>query len=182
MNRTILAALFCGIVAGSLFASILRPASASPDSTSISETVRSAIGRTLPGHCEIPCGIYDDHAEIERMRLDAQTMRKASKENVALADRLDATSLNTIARWVMVKEEHGERIQHTVAWYFVTQRVKAPAPGEGADAVETYHRRLAAFHAISRASMSAAQSLDPAAADRLDAAIDVVAPWYPASK
>lgn len=181
MNRTVLAALLGGIVAGSLFASILRPASASSDSTATAEVVRAALATAAPAHCEVPCGIYDDHAEIERMRLDAQTMRKASKQIVELAGRVDASSLNTITRWVMVKEEHGERIQHSVAWYFVTQRVKAPAPGAGAEAVEAYHQKLAAFHAISRAAMNAAQSLDPAAADRLDAAIDVVAPWYPPS-
>lgn len=182
MNRTVLAALAGGVVAGSLLAGVLRPAAASMDSVSAVETIRAAMGSSVVGHCEIPCGIYDDHAEIQRIRLDAETMRKASREIVALAENMDASSLNTVTRWVMVKEEHGERIQHMVAWYFLTQRVAPPAPSEGLDAVQDYYRKLAGFHAVSRAAMAAAQSLDPAAADRLDAAIDVVAPWYPDSK
>ena len=178
-NTMIASALIATLLGG--YAAVDALDAATPDVRAVVEAARSNVASVLPAHCEVPCGIYDDHAEIERMRLDAQTMRKASKQIVELAGRVDASSLNTITRWVMVKEEHGERIQHSVAWYFVTQRVKAPAPGAGAEAVEAYHQKLAAFHAISRAAMNAAQSLDPAAADRLDAAIDVVAPWYPPS-
>ena len=181
MNRTVLTVLAAAGL-GAVISSSVLDAKASSDVSGVVEAARAAVAASVPAHCEVPCGIYDDHAEVQRMLLDAQTMKKASAQIVELAKDVDAEHLNTIARWAMVKEEHGRQLQHTVAWYFVTQRVKAPAPGEGAEALEAYHGRLAAFHAISRAAMTAAQSLDPAAADRLDAAIDVVAPWYPASK
>ena len=59
---------------------------------------------------------------------------------------------------------------------------KAPAAGSGDAAREKYHGQLAAFHRISVGAMKAAQDLDPAATDELLAAIDVIAPWYPAEK
>ena len=107
-------------------------------------------------------------------------MKKASAQIVELAKDVDAEHLNTIARWAMVKEEHGRKLQHSVAWYFLTQRVKAPKDGQDVTAREAYHQKLAAFHRISVAAMDSAQRLDPAATEELLAAIDVVAPWYPA--
>ena len=82
------------------------------------------VGSVL-SHCEIPCGIYDDHAMVNQMLLDAETISKASAQIQLLADKIDAQSLNTISRWVMVKEEHSRELQHLNAWYFMTQRVKA---------------------------------------------------------
>ena len=129
------------------------------------------------GHCEIPCGIYDDHAEIQRMLLDAETMRKASAQIVILAEQLDANSLNTLSRWVGVKEEHSKNIQHVNAWYFMTQRVKAVSPGS--DGYDDYVSKLTAHHAVSVAAMKAAQSLDPSAQAGLTRAIQAVSGWYP---
>ena len=114
---------------------------------------------------------------VRQMQLDAETIRKASAQITELAKETDAAHLNTIARWAMVKEEHSRSLQHANAWYFMTQRVKAvPADDPG---YQTYLTKLTAHHAISVAAMKAAQSLDPAAQERLAAAIAVVAPWYP---
>ena len=185
MKNTTLAGIAVGTIAGGLLAVNVLDAAA-PDVRSVIETARASIAVSLPAHCEIPCGIYDDHAEVERMRLDAMTMKKASAQIVALSKDVPVSSnganLNTIARWAMIKEEHGRKLQHTVAWYFLTQRVKAPAAGSGDAAREKYHGQLAAFHRISVGAMKAAQDLDPAATDELLAAIDVIAPWYPAEK
>jgi len=128
-------------------------------------------------HCEIPCGIYDDHMMVRQMLLDAQTISKASAQITLLAEETDASHLNTIARWAMVKEEHSRELQHMNAWYFMTQRVKAVPAGDPGHAL--YLEKLAAHHAISVAAMKAAQSLDPAAGANLVAAIKKVQPWYP---
>lgn len=180
MNRTFLTVLAAAGL-GAVISSSVLDAKASSDVSGVVEAARAAIATNLPAHCEVPCGIYDDHAEVQRMLLDAETMKKASAQIVELARDLDAEHLNTIARWAMVKEEHGRKLQHAVAWYFLTQRVKAPADAGDAVAREKYHGQLAAFHRISVAAMKSAQSLDPAATDELVAAIEVVAPWYPAS-
>ena len=136
------------------------------------------VGSVL-SHCEIPCGIYDDHAMVNQMLLDAETISKASAQIQLLADKIDAQSLNTISRWVMVKEEHSRELQHLNAWYFMTQRVKAvPSTDPG---YADYLNRLAAHHAISVNAMKAAQSLDPAVQTALRSSIKAVAPWYPPS-
>ena len=185
MKNTTLAGIVAGTIAGGLLAVNVLDAAA-PDVRSVIQTARSSIAASLPIHCEIPCGIYDDHAEVARMRLDAATMKKASAQIVALSKDIPVSSnganLNTIARWAMIKEEHGRKLQNTVAWYFLTQRVTAPAAGSGDAAREKYHGQLAAFHRISVGAMKAAQNLDPATTDELLAAIDVIAPWYPADK
>ena len=180
MKSTVIASVVIATFLGG-YAAVDALDAAAPDVRTVVEAARSSVASALPAHCEVPCGIYDDHAEIEGMRLDAMTMRKASAQITALSGKVDAASLNTITRWAMVKEEHGRKLQHTVAWYFVAQRVKAPA---GADiaAREGYHRQLAAFHRITVAAMKAAQNLGPAATDELLAAIDAVAPWYPAKQ
>ncbi|MDA0295316.1 MAG: superoxide dismutase [Ni] [Planctomycetota bacterium] len=185
MKNTTLAGIVASTIAGGLLAVNVLDAAA-PDVRSVIETARASVAASLSAHCEIPCGIYDDHAEVERMRLDARTIQKASAQIVALSKDVPISSngahLNTIARWAMIKEEHGRKLQNTVAWYFLAQRVKAPAAGSGDAAREKYHGQLAAFHRISVGAMKAAQNLDPAATEELLAAIEAIAPWYPANK
>ena len=187
MHRsTLFAAVAAGLAGGLIGINLDRTTNAvSP--TVILEQARVAVAAHAVSHCEIPCGIFDDAAEIERLRLDAQTIQKANAqiENLMFEvmsggdPNAAAQNVNTMTRWVMVKEEHSRKIQDTVAWYFMNQRVKAPADDD-ADAREKYHEQLAAFHAVSVAAMKAAQSVDAGSADRLFAAIDVVAPWYQA--
>ena len=159
--KTFLAAPVCLCLLGiSLHAS-----GSSAPKNGVAHSTASLIASASLAHCEIPCGIYDDHAEIQRMLLDAETIRKAASQITVLAERVDAASLNTISRWVGVKEEHSRNIQHVNAWYFMTQRIK---PVEvGADGYEAYVVKLAAHHKISVSAMKAAQSLEPAAQEEL---------------
>ena len=121
------------------------------------------------------------------MRLDAATIEKANAQILELMNEamfagdpsVSAQHANTMMRWVIVKEEHSKKIQHAVAWYFMTQRVKRPTDGDG-EAMKKYHQQLAAFDAVATAAMKGAQSTDPSSAKAIFAAIDVVAPWYPA--
>ena len=145
--------------------------------SSMLEGTANLLAGSVLSHCEIPCGIYDDHAMVNQMLLDAETISKASAQIQLLAEKLDAQSLNTISRWVMVKEEHSRELQHVNAWYFMTQRVKAvPSTDPG---YADYLSRLAAHHAISVNAMKAAQSLDPSVQSALRSSIKAVAPWYP---
>lgn len=153
---------------------------AQADSVSTSlDRIADVVGSSVAAHCEIPCGIYDDHAMIQRMLLDAETISKASAQIQLLSAKLDANSLNTISRWVLVKEEHSRELQHNNAWYFMTQRIKAvPASDPG---YQDYLKKLAAHHAISVNAMKASQSLDVAAQTRLRDSIKAVSAWYPPS-
>ena len=131
--------------------------------------------RSLTGaHCQIPCGIYDDNARVVSMLEDTATIRKAVAQIAALAGKTDAQSHNQIARWVMNKESHAQRIVSTVADYFLTQRVKASQ----AD----YAERLQKHHAVIVAAMRAKQKADAKAADALEAAVKALAPYYPPHK
>lgn len=121
-------------------------------------------------HCQIPCGIYDDHARVEAMREDAVTVEKALRLINELAGKTDAQSVNQRVRWVMNKEKHAENIIRTISDYFLTQRVKP----DQAD----YARRLASHHAVMLAAMKAKQQATPEAAKALFDAIDAVAPYY----
>ena len=187
MHRsTLFVAAATGLIGGVIGINLDRSTNAVSPAV-ILEQARIAVAAHAATHCEIPCGIFDDAAEIERLRLDAQTIQKANAqiENLMFEvmsggdPNAAAQNVNTMTRWVMVKEEHSRKIQDTVAWYFMNQRVKAPA-NDDADAREKYHEQLAAFHGVAVAAMKAAQSVDPGSADRLFAAIDVVAPWYQA--
>ena len=83
-----------------------------------------AAAAPLLAHCEIPCGIYGDEARFVAIAEDLTTIEKAMKQIAALAGQSDAQSANQLARWVANKEEHANRIQHVVAQYFMTQRLK----------------------------------------------------------
>lgn len=129
-------------------------------------------------HCEVPCGIYDDHARVTMMLEDATTIGKATDQIIVLVEKTDALSVNQATRWIMTKEEHATRIQQTIAQYFLTQRVKAK--GIGTPEWIDYTMRLADHHAVMVAAMKTKQTTDPAAADALRAAIEKFAQYYPA--
>ncbi len=125
-------------------------------------------------HCQVPCGIYDDHARVHAMLEDAQTIEKAITEMTALVGKADAQSFNQAARWVATKEQHATHIQEVVATYFLTQRVK---PGEKDTAAQ-----LAALHEVLFWAMKTKQSVDPANVAKLRAAITKLETWWPPAK
>jgi nickel superoxide dismutase len=118
----------------------------------------SALPTSGFAHCQIPCGIYDDGARIERMVEDTTTIEKAIKNIDELAGKDDAQSANQLTRWIMIKEDHASDIITTVAEYFLTQKVKPVAPG--ADGYDDYLQKLADHHRVMRAAMKAKQNAD----------------------
>ena len=122
-------------------------------------------------HCQIPCGLYDDHARVEAMLEDAATVSKAVKLINELAGQTDAQSQNQLVRWVMNKEKHAQNVIATISDYFLTQRVKP--------AQEDYADRLAKHHAVIVAAMKAKQNADAQSAEALKASIEALAPYYP---
>jgi len=181
-----LAVIISAIVGGMIGSNLDRNSNAQSIAAAVQQA-QVAIATAGTAHCEIPCGIYDDHAQIQAMRLDAKTIGKANAQLIVLmSDAMFAGDpaaiaqhANTMMRWVIIKEEHSKKIQHTVAWYFMTQRVKRPADGNE-EAMQKYYTQLAAFDAVATAAMNASQSTEESSHEALMAAIDVVAPWYPA--
>jgi len=132
-------------------------------------------------HCQVPCGIYDDHARIHAMREDARTIAKATLKIGELAPKTDALSKNQLARWVAEKEAHASRIISVTSEYFLTQKIKPPSQKDK-KAWATYVTRLVACHKVMRAAMKAKQSISDGAVSALNEALDGLAALYPAGK
>ena len=49
-------------------------------------------------HCQIPCGIYDDHARVASMLEDVATIRKAVAQIAELSGKTDPQSQNQLVR------------------------------------------------------------------------------------
>ncbi|MEQ8837418.1 MAG: superoxide dismutase [Ni] [Lacipirellulaceae bacterium] len=115
-------------------------------------------------HCEVPCGVYDDDRRFTDMREDQTTIAKCIANIGELAGTHDANGHNQLARWVATKEDHATRTQHTIAQYFMTQRIKADDP--------KYVDKLTKAHAVMVAAMKCKQAADPATAEALSKAIN----------
>ncbi|MEO1616270.1 MAG: superoxide dismutase [Ni] [Planctomycetota bacterium] len=116
------------------------------------------------GHCQVPCGIYGDQLRFEQMLEDEKTIAKSQLQLKELTSgKADAQGVNQAARWVMTKEQHAQKIQDTIAAYFMAQRIKPTS--------EKYTKQLTAAHAVMVAAMKCKQSADPATAKALEKAI-----------
>ncbi len=125
-------------------------------------------------HCQIPCGIYDDHARVQSMLEDTATVEKSVKLIAELAGESDAQSQNQLVRWVMNKEKHAQQIISTISDYFLTQRVK---PNQ-----KDYTERLIRHHAIIIAAMKVKQNADMKNAKNLKESIEALLSYYPGHK
>ncbi len=115
-------------------------------------------------HCEVPCGIYDDPARFQSMLEDSETIAKGIQALQDLAGTPNPQNINQMGRWITTKEDHATKIQHTIAQYFLTQRIKPEA--------KNYVDQLKTAHAVMVAAMKCKQSADPATVDTLLKAIN----------
>ena len=143
-------------------------------SVSVVWGVLFAFSVTAYAHCQIPCGIYDDHARVEQMLEDSATILKASRLIVQLSGKTDAQSQNQLVRWVMNKEKHAQNVISTISDYFLTQRVKTSQ--------KDYVERLKKHHAVIIAAMKAKQNADEKVVLALQKCIEDLTPYYPEHK
>lgn len=119
---------------------------------------------TAIAHCQVPCGIYGDQLRFQQMLEDEHTISKAQVTiNELASGSLDAQGHNQMSRWVTTKEEHAQKIQDTIAAYFLAQRIKPDA--------DNYAKTLMAAHKVIIHAMKCKQSADPATAKSLETAI-----------
>ena len=134
-----------------------------------------AIGSFMPqtarAHCQIPCGIYDDHARVQSMLEDAATVEKAVTLIEELSGKTDKQSQNQLVRWVTNKEKHAQNIITTISDYFLTQRVKTSQ--------KDYEERLVKHHAVILAAMKAKQNADVQISKNLKNSIEALGAYYP---
>ena len=125
-------------------------------------------------HCQIPCGIYDDHARIQAMIEDATTIEKSAKLIAELSGKSDVQSQGQLVRWVVNKEKHAQKIISTICDYFLTQRVK---PNQ-----DDYADRLMKHHAVINKAMKVKQNTDVKYAKKVKESIMVLSAYYPEKK
>lgn len=130
-------------------------------------------------HCQVPCGIFGDHARVEMMREDLTTITKAMRQIRALSKKKDARSRNQLVRWVVAKEQHAEKIIRTISDYFLAQKIKAPKTVKGQP---HYLQQLTRHHAVMVAAMKCKQDVNDKAARALGQAIDGIAGFWPKKK
>jgi ubiquitin len=140
------------------------------------ESTLHLVLRLRGGHCQVPCGIFDDPAMVAELKEAAVTIRKAVVQAGELhaAAGGDLLAMNQLVRWIGVKEEHADKIIHRVGSYCLCQRVKKEIfPDDAA-----YVQALKAHHAVLQAAMKTKQVVDPAACDALDHALADMAKMY----
>jgi len=132
------------------------------------------------GHCQIPCGIFDDPKLVAEIKQACTTIRKAMVQIKELtAAGLTAQNLNQITRWINTKEDHCKKIIDEIANYCLCQRVKpVGAPKSPFEEDKDYVDALRAHHAVMVYAMKAKQIVDVASADDLDHAVDYFAKMY----
>jgi len=106
---------------------------------------------SVAAHCEIPCGIYDDQLRADLIAEHLTTIEKSMEKIVELTKQ-NPVNYNQLVRWVSNKEKHADEIQHIVAQYFMTQRIK---PG-----VEKYLEKVAVLHKMLVYAMNCKQTTD----------------------
>ena len=128
-------------------------------------------------HCQVPCGIFDDPAIVNELIQASITIRKAMVQSDSLHDTTNGTNLlavNQVVRWIMTKEEHCNKIITTVSEYCLCQRVKR----ENFKSERDYLEALKIHHIVLQAAMKAKQTMDVAACDALDHAIEDLSKMY----
>ena len=106
------------------------------------------------GHCQIPCGIYDDLMRIQQMEEHVVTIEKSINK---LADNPND---NQKVRWVVNKEVHADELSDIVTYYFMTQRIKPGMP--------EYVNKLSLLHELLVTSMKVKQEADLAHVAKLN--------------
>ena len=122
-------------------------------------------------HCQVPCGIFDDHMRVDGMLEDAETIAKAARLINELSGKTDPQSTQQLVRWVMNKESHAQKIIETISDYYLTQRVKTD--------MDDYEDRLIKHHAVMIMAMKAKQQTTEKAMTDLVASIKVLLEFYP---
>jgi len=138
------------------------------------ESTLHLVLRLRGGHCQVPCGIFDDPRVVAEVKEDCATIRKAMVQIGELSATSSAQNFNQMVRWANTKEDHCKKIIELVSNYCLCQRVKA----EVFKTPEEYVEALKAHHAVMQAAMKAKQTVDVAQCDALEAAVELFSKMY----
>jgi ubiquitin len=140
------------------------------------ESTLHLVLRLRGGHCQVPCGIFDDPLIVKEIQQACETIRKAMVQAKELHASIssDPLALNQSVRWINTKEEHCSKIITLVAEYCLCQRVKKEIFANE----EEYVQALKSHHAVMQSAMKAKQTLDVAACNALENAVHEFSKMY----
>merc|ERR1711966_555697 len=135
--------------------------------------------RLRGGHCQVPCGIFDDPKLVADVKEAVATIKKAMVQINELSATMNALNINQMTRWINTKEEHCSKIITLVSEYCLCQRIYPLGHPKTKFTEEIeYVQALTAHHAVMQAAMKAKQNVDAAVADALAHAVDDFAKMY----
>lgn len=109
-------------------------------------------------HCEIPCGIYDDHTRIAMIAEHITTIEKSMNQIAQLSAEKDK-NYNQLVRWIINKENHADQLSDVVTQYFMKQRITPVEKGQK-EAYESYVQKITLLHAMMVHAMKCKQTTD----------------------
>lgn len=124
----------------------------------------------LFAHCQIPCGIYSDAAQIIQIKEDLQTIEKSILMINKLSGEYDPQSLNQLNRWISSKEKHAQNIHDIISQYFLTQRIKQSS--------RNYENELITLHQLLVSIMKCKQSVSKENVKKSDKLLDDFSQLY----
>jgi ubiquitin-small subunit ribosomal protein S27Ae len=140
------------------------------------ESTLHLVLRLRGGHCQVPCGIFDDPHIVAEIKQACETIRKAMVQSNELHATLatEPLALNQMVRWINTKEEHADKIIKIIAEYCLCQRVKKEIFKSDGDYIDA----LKAHHAVMQLAMKSKQSLDVAVCHDLEHAVEDFSKMY----
>jgi nickel superoxide dismutase len=119
----------------------------------------------VSGHCQMPCGIYDDMARFTMLEEHMTTIEKATTQITELS-QAPGPNANQLIRWVQTKEAHADELAAIIGQYFLQQRIE-PSAGPNTPGWEDYVQKLTLCHRILVETMKAKQTTDLAHVQQL---------------
>lgn len=132
--------------------------------------IATFINIRLFAHCQIPCGIYSDAAQIIQIKEDLQTIEKSILMINKLSGEYDPQSLNQLNRWISSKEKHAQNIHDIISQYFLTQRIKQSS--------RNYENELITLHQLLVSIMKCKQSVSKENVKKSDKLLDDFSQLY----
>merc|ERR1712190_559686 len=135
--------------------------------------------RLRGGHCQVPCGIFDDPKLVADLKEACATIVKAMAQITELSGTMTALNINQMTRWVNTKEEHCGKVISLISEYCLCQRVKPVGdPKSPFKSEADYINALQAHHKVMLCAVKCKQTVDPANADALEAAAAEMSKMY----
>mmetsp|Transcript_73539 Transcript_73539/g.213013 ORF Transcript_73539/g.213013 Transcript_73539/m.213013 type:complete len:210 (-) Transcript_73539:123-752(-) len=143
------------------------------------ESTLHLVLRLRGGHCQVPCGIFDDPKLVAELKEAVATIKKAMVQINELSATMNALNFNQMTRWVNTKEEHAGKIVSLVAEYCLCQRVKPVSdPKTPFKSEEDFVAALQSHHKAMLLAVKCKQTVDVANADALEAAVAEMGKMY----